>query len=334
MGRLLLRRLFFTIAVLWALTVITFSLSHAIPRDPARLIAGPKAGPEALARIRQHYGLDRPLIEQYGLYMKRLFQGDLGMSMNSRRPVLQDLREYFPATAELVLAAMFIAVAVGIPLGVLTAVRRRGVIDQSSRLFSVAGLSLPTFWLGLLLQLLLYYKLGWLPYGERVSTELAAFNHPTGLYTLDAILAGRPDALLDCLRHLVLPAFVLSLEPLAVLARLTRASMLEVLVQDYVRTARAKGLAEWRVITAHATKNGLLPAVTMIGMQVGWALGGTVLDEVIFNWPGIGRYAASSILSADHNAVMAVTLLVGAVYLVANVLVDVVYVFLDPRIKY
>jgi peptide/nickel transport system permease protein len=330
----LIRRAFFTVLVLWVLTLVTFTLSHIIPADPARLMAGPKASPEILESIRHRYGLDRPLPEQYGMYISRLLRGDLGVSMDSRRLVSEDLKDFFPATVELVACAMFLAIVGGIFIGVLTAAYRGGVIDQLSRLFAVAGLSIPAFWLGLLVQLLLYYRLGWLPFGERISTDLAAFAHPTGLYTIDAILAGRFDAFVDAAKHLVMPAIVLSLEPLAVIARLTRASMLEVMLQDYVRTARAKGLRERVVIARHALKNGLLPTVTMIGMQIGWALGGDVLVEVIFNWPGVGRYAAKSILSADHNAVMAIALLVGAVYLLANVIVDIIYVALDPRISY
>jgi peptide/nickel transport system permease protein len=297
-------------------------------------MAGPKAGPETLEKIRRRYALDRPLVEQYGLYISRLVQGDLGMSMDSRRPVLTDLREYFPATAELVMASMSLAILCGVFVGIITAVNRGGVFDRLSRMFSVAGLSMPVFWLAILVQFLLYFKLGWLPFGERVSTELPPFAHPTGIYTIDAVLAGRPDALWDVLHHLIMPALVLSLEPLAVIARLTRASMLEVMGHDYIRTARAKGLRERTVVATHALKNGLLPTITMVGMQIGWALGGSVLVEVIFNWPGIGRYAAASILSADHNAVMAITLLIGIVYLVSNVAVDILYVRLDPRIRY
>lgn len=334
MSRYLIRRISLTVVVLWVLTVITFTLSHIIPADPARLMAGPKAGPEALEKIRRRYKLDRPFPEQYLTYMARLFQGDFGMSMDSRRPVAQDLKEFFPATLELVAVAMGIAVVGGISVGVVAAAYRGGMMDHVSRLFSVAGLSMPAFWLGLLVQLLIYYKLGWLPFGERICDDLAPFAHPTGLFTIDAILAGRGDALVDCIKHLIMPATVLSLEPLAVIARLTRASMLEALLNDYVRTARAKGLTERVVLVRHALRNALLPTITMIGMQIGWSLGGSVLVEVIFNWPGVGRYAAKSILSADHNAVMAITLLIGGVYLLANVIVDILYSALDPRIAY
>jgi peptide/nickel transport system permease protein len=287
-----------------------------------------------LEKIRHRYALDRPLVEQYGLYISRLVQGDLGRSMDSRRPVLTDLKEYFPATLELVAAAMSLAILGGVSVGITTAVKRGGFLDHTSRLFSVAGLSMPVFWLAILVQFVVYYQLGWLPFGERVSTDLPPFPHPTGIYTIDAILAGRPDALWNVLTHLIMPALVLSLEPLAVLARLTRASMLEVMAHTYIQTARAKGLREWTIVANHALKNGLLPVITMIGMQIGWALGGSILVEVIFNWPGIGRYAAASILSADHNAVMAITLLIGMVYLLANATVDILYVKLDPRIRY
>jgi peptide/nickel transport system permease protein len=334
LSTILIRRFSFTIVVLWLLTVITFVLSHIIPVDPAVLMAGPKAGPEVLDNIRRTYGLDRPIPQQYILYISRVVDGDLGMSLDSRRPVLADLKEYFPATVELVFVAMSLAIAGGISVGIVTAVHSGSLVDHISRLLSVTGLSVPAFWLGLLMQSVFYYRLGWLPFGERVTTGLAGFGHPTGLFTLDAIIAGRPDALIDTIKHLIMPAAVLSLEPLAVIARLTRASMLEVMLQEYIRTARAKGLTERMVVVTHALRNALLPTVTMIAMLLGWALGGSVLVEVIFNWPGVGRYAARSILSADHNAVMAITLLIGAVYLVANIAVDLVYVRLDPRMRH
>jgi peptide/nickel transport system permease protein len=284
--------------------------------------------------VRREYGLDLPLWQQYWRYITGLVRLDFGRSFTSLRSVAADLAEFLPATAELALSALLFAVAGGISIGVLSAVRQDSLVDRLSRLFAITGLSLPGFWLALLAQLLLYQALGWLPFGGRIGDDTLLPARVTGLLTVDSLLAGNWAAFGDAARHLVLPAVVLGLEPLAVLARIMRTSMLEVMREQYVTTARAKGLRERIVIGRHAFKNALLPVATMIGLQVGYLLGGSVLIESVFAWPGIGRYSARAIVSADYNAVMAVTIIVAAIYLVTNVVVDLAYAWLDPRIRY
>jgi len=333
-GPVLIRRFALMLLVLIGVSLMTFFLSRIVPADPARLIAGPRASAEGVEKVRREYGLDRPIWEQYVMYVKDLIHLDLGPSFTTHRPVAQDIREFLPATAELAVSALVLAVIVGIPLGVISAVCQDGLVDRLGRLFALLGLSLPGFWLALLAQLVLYQKLGLLPFGGRLPDEAVRPTVVTGLLTLDSLLAAQWDTLWSALAHLILPAFVLGLGPLAVLARITRTSMLEVLRQQYVTTARAKGLRELIVVVRHALKNALLPVVTMVGLQIGYLLGGSVLIESVFAWPGIGRYSARAIVSVDYNAVMGVTLVIATVYMVTNVVVDLAYAWLDPRIRY
>jgi peptide/nickel transport system permease protein len=330
---LIARRLFFLVFVLLGLSLITFTLSHLVPSDPARMIAGPRASPEAVEKIRQDYGLDRPLYEQYIRYMSGVIRLDFGESLSSRRPVNQDLKRYLPATVELTLYAMLFAVVAGIPLGVLSAVKRNSLLDAVTRTVSVLGLSIPSFWLALMLQFLLFAQLGLLPDGQRLPIGVKEPPTITTLYTVDALLSGQFSLFLTALKHLAMPAFVLGFGSLAIVTRMVRSGMLEVLGQDYIRTARAKGLEQRTVVIRHALKNALLPAVTVIGLQIGLLLGGAVLVEIIFSWPGIGRYAFTAIQNFDYNAVISVTLIVGFAYVTVNLLVDIAYVLLDPRIR-
>lgn len=331
--RLVVRRLIALVFVLFALSAITFALSHVVPSDPARMIAGPRASPEAVELVRKEYGLDQPVLTQYVNYVTGIVQLDFGKSLTSRRAVSDDLREYVPATIELTLYAIIFSVIVGLPLGVLSAVKRSTGVDAFGRVISVLGLSIPSFWLALILQFFLFAKLGWLPDGQRLPVGIDPPRAITHLYTIDALLTGNFNTWWVASKHLAMPAFVLGFGALAVITRMARAGMLEVLGQDYIRTARAKGLAPRRVITGHALKNALLPAVTVIGLQIGLLLGGAVLIEIVFSWPGIGRYAFQAIQNMDQNAVISVTLVIGAGYVVMNMLVDIAYVLLDPRLK-
>ncbi|MCX7623914.1 MAG: ABC transporter permease [Thermomicrobium sp.] len=331
--RLVIRRLFFLVFVLLGLSLITFTLSHVVPRDPARIIAGPRASPEAVEKIRKEYGLDQPLWRQYVRYLAGLVRFDLGKSLTSRRPVSEDLARYLPATVELALASMAFAIALGIPLGVLSAIRRNSLLDLFGRTISILGLSVPSFWLALVLQFFLFAQLGLLPDGQRLPLGVRELPHVTGLFTVDALLAGDLRLFFLAVEHLLMPSFVLGLAALAIVTRMVRSGMLEVLGQDYIRTARAKGLQPRTVILRHALKNALLPAVTVIGLQFGLLMGGAVLVEIIFSWPGIGRYAFQAIQNFDYNAVISVTLVIGAVYVLVNLVVDIVYVLLDPRIR-
>jgi peptide/nickel transport system permease protein len=330
----LVRRLALLVFVLVGVSLLTFSISHVVPADPARLAAGPRATEKQVQLLRQKLGLDRPLPEQYVRYVAGLLRLDFGYSLTSRRPVRQDLQEYFPATIELALAAMFISLVVGIPLGVLSAVHRDTFLDHASRVICIAGVALPIFWLAMLFQLVFYRRLGIFPSGMRIATGMTPPPTVTGLYTVDSLLARDWPALVSSLWHLAMPALVLAFASLAWITRITRTSVLETLRQDYVRTARGKGLAERSVVYRHVLRNALIPTVTLIGLQMGALLAGTFLVEIIFSWPGIGFYTVNAVMAMDFNAIMSTTLLVAVVYTVINLVVDVVYVALDPRISY
>lgn len=334
MIQLVIRRVIAIIPIVLGMTILTFTLSHVVPTDPARLLAGPRASAEIVEKIRHDNGLDRPLLQQYVDYISGIVRFDFGMSFSSFRPVARDLADYFPATAELSIFALLFAIIVGVGIGIISAVWQNSWADQISRFLAINGISMPVFWLGLLAQLLLYQKLGWLPFGGRVSNEAVLPPTITGFLTIDCLLAGNLKTYWDALQHLVLPAFVLGLEPLAILARISRTALIEVMREPYIVTARAKGVVEKWVIFKHALRNALLPIVTMMGLLVGYLLGGSVMVETVFTWPGIGRYAARAISSADYNAVMGVTLIISLIYLLSNLLVDLIYTRLDPRISY
>ncbi len=332
-----LRRIALLAVVLIGVGTLTFVLAYMVPGDPARLQAGTFATHEEVAQLRRELGLDKPLYVQYHLYLERLLRGDLGVSIATRRPVVQDIGDYFTATLELTTVSMIVAVVVGIPLGVMSALKKDKIADHVSRLFSLSGVSMPSFWLAMLLQLFLAANLGWFPLADRVDTNVIRYHpliHITGLYVVDSIITGNWPVLTSTIEHMILPAMVLSYTSLAVITRMVRASMLEVLRQDYIRTATAYGLAQRVVIYKYALKNALIPAVTVAGLSYGYMLGGTFLVESIFSWPGLGRYAASSIINSDYPAILGVSLLVALAYLLVNFIVDILYALLDPRIKY
>lgn len=332
--RLIVRRLIFLVFVLFGLSVITFGLSHVIPGDPARLMAGPRASRSAVEKLREKYGLNDPWLKQYVTYVGNIAHGDFGMSFTTRRPVSQDLKRYLPATAELGLCAFVLATAIGIPLGVLSAVKRDKWPDHLARFISISGLALPVFWLAIMAQFVFFGKLGWLPDGERLPIGVDPPRTITGLYTVDSLLTGNLPLFLLSLKHLALPTVVLAYGSLAVITRMVRGGMLEVLNQDYIRTARAKGISQHAVVLGHALKNALLPTVTSIGLQIGLLLSGAFLVEIVFSWPGIGRYAVDAIQRLDYNATMATTLIIALVFVLLNLVVDIAYLFLDPRISY
>jgi len=334
MSRLILRRLVFMVFVLWGVTLITFFLSRVAPGDPARLIAGPRANAVALEHVREIYGLNEPLVKQYVMYMGDLLHGDLGTSFVTRQPVRSDLASFFPATLELALFAMLVGSTVGLVLGVVAALKRGSPGDVGVRFVAIAGLSMPAFWLAMLFQLTFYSRLQWLPFGGRLATGVPPPPHVTGLYTVDSLLAGQWHTLADAFTHLILPVAVLALAEVGLMARIVRTSMLEVLGEDYIRTAQAKGLSRRRVLFRHTLRNALLPAVTVLALEFGLLAGGVFLVETIFAWPGIGRYAYDAIRASDYNATMGVTLMIAIVYVLLNLIVDVVYLYLDPRIRY
>ncbi len=329
----LLRRLIGMVAVMAGVSVITFTISHVIPADPVAAALGDHARDDQIAAFRAEYGLDKPVVEQYLIYVNGLLHGNLGISIRTRRPVADDLRDFFPATFELSLAALVVSLLIGIPAGVLSSLARNRWPDHVVRLFSLIGGSLPIFWLGLIVIGVFYTQLGWLPGGGRIGQFTAPPRTVTGLYMLDGVLTSNLPALQSSLLHLILPACTLGYYSTAVIARMTRSSMLEVLGQDYMRTARAKGLRESVVVVRHGLRNALITTLTIIGVTFGSLLSGAVLTETIFSWPGLGRYATASAISLDFPAVMGVTLLAAVVYSLANLVVDLGYHLLDPRIQ-
>lgn len=334
MGRYLLRRLVTLTITLLGIMVITFFISLVIPLDPLAALAGPQAPQETVERLRTLYGFDQPIYVQFGRYVVRLAHGDLGVSFQTSRPVFQDILKFFPATLELATFAILIGVAVGIPLGVLSAVYRNSLLDQFCRVLSLIGVSTPVFWLGLVLLLIFYFKLGWLPEPGRLDIMLLEPPRITGVLLIDSVVARDWEVFANALKHMVLPASVLGLVGMAGIARITRSSMLEVLSQEYVKTARIKGLSEYLVITRHALRNALVPTVTVIGLTYGGLMEGSVLTETIFSWPGLGRYMANAFLTLDLNTIVGGTILVAFTFCLVNLLVDLLYAFLNPKISY
>jgi peptide/nickel transport system permease protein len=327
------RRLVLLGLMLFGLICITFTISHIAPGDPARLAAGPDASASMVETIRVEYGLDRPLPIQFGHYLHGVVRGDLGRSLRTRESVASDLARYFPNTFELVTGAMLLAIGLGVPMGILSAVYRDRWVDQLTRVVSVSGIAIPAFWLGLMLQLLLALELGLVPLGGRLGLMTAPPPPISRLLYVDALLAGQWRVLGDALAHAVLPTVTLCLPALAAIVRVNRAEMLEVLKQDYIVNARAQGVSELRIVTRYALKNAMIPTLAMIGLRYGWMLGGTVLVETVFDWPGIGLYAVASAVSSDFQPIMGVTLLIGLNFMLANFLVDLAYGWLDPRVR-
>lgn len=333
MGRYTVRRALTVIPVLLGVSVLVFSFIHLIPGDPALTMLGERATPEKVAEVRRQLGLDRPIYEQYLIYLAKLLRGDLGTSIVRGDPVLTDLLRRFPATVELASAAISLALLLGVPIGIISAVWRNSFVDSVSRIWALTGVSMPIFWLGLMLAWFFGVELRWLPTGFRLDAA-TSFEPWTNFVILDALLHGNWAVLWDALRHLLLPAVALATIPLAVIARMTRASMLEVLSQEYIRTAEAKGLPQAAVILRHALRNALLPVLTVVGLQVGHLLAGAILTETIFSWPGIGLWVYESIESRDYAIVQGASLFIAVIFVLVNAVTDLLYAAADPRIKY
>ena len=329
----LVRRVWQSAVTLVGVSVLVFSFVHMIPGDPALTMLGERATPEKVAEVRARLGLDRPIWRQYVLYFGNVLHGDLGVSVVRGDPVTTDLLRRFPATLELALAAIVLAIAIGIPIGIGSAVWRNSLLDSLARLGALTGVSMPIFWLGLMLAWFFGVQLRVLPTGFRLESG-TTFVSWTNFVMLDATLQGDWSALADALRHLVLPALALATIPLAIIARMTRASMLDVLSREYIRTAEAKGLSRRAVILRHALRNALLPVLTVIGLQVGQLLAGAILTETIFSWPGIGLWVYESIESRDYAIVQGASLFIAAIVVVVNLVTDLLYAAVDPRIKY
>jgi peptide/nickel transport system permease protein len=332
MLKFVVRRLLLLIPILIGLSILVFVWIRALPGGPAQALLGERATPETIAQIERQYGLDEPVYVQYWKYIKRTVHADFGVSTQSRRPVTEELSERFPATIELALAAMLFSVVIGVPLGFIAGKRYGTWLDHSSLLASLVGISIPIFFLAILLKYVFAVKLGWLPTVGRISV-LIDIEHPTNFYVIDAILAGDMEALLDVLEHLILPAIALGTIPLAIIARITRAAVLDVQNEDYVRTAKAKGLSPGVVDRRHIFRNALLPVATIIGLQTGLLLSGAVLTETVFAWPGIGTWLVNAIDNRDFPVLQGGILFVALVFVLVNLIVDVSYAVINPRIR-
>jgi peptide/nickel transport system permease protein len=326
------RRLSHLVLIMFGVSVLVFLMLRMIPGDPAQLLLGEYANPAELARLRKQLGLDQSYVIQYWIYLKNILRGDFGNSVRTGAPIIGEITVRLKATVELSVAAMCIATLLGIAAGVISAVRQYSIFDYGSMFLALIGVSMPIFWLGLMLIYLLAVKFPILPMMGRISMGLEV-PPVTGLVVVDSLLAGQLRAFLDCLKHLILPSFTLATIPMAIIARITRSSMLDVLNKDYVRTARAKGMSEWVVILRHALRNAFLPVVTVLGLNLGLLLGGAVLTETIFSWPGLGRYVVDSLMGRDYAAVQGCILIFAVLMVLINLVVDLVYILLDPRIR-
>jgi dipeptide transport system permease protein len=330
----ILQRLSLLLPTFFGVTLIAVSLIHLIPGDPIQILLGERGiDPVRHAELMRDLGLDKPLWQQYLLYVGQVVQGNLGASLVTREPVLHEFLTLFPATVELAVAAILFAILIGLPLGVVAAVKRGTWFDHTVMGLSLVGYSMPIFWWALLLILLFSVKLGWLPVSGRIAVQYWV-EPVTGFLLLDTLLAQDLEAFRSALRHLLLPALVLGTIPLAVIARMTRSAMLEVIREDYIRVARAKGLPPWRIIAVHALRNALIPVVTVIGLQVGVLLAGAILTETIFAWPGVGKWLIDSVQRRDYPAVQGGILLIAGIVMLVNLLVDLLYGLINPRIRH
>ncbi len=329
----LLRRLGLAVPSLLGLLLITFLMIRVVPADPAAALAGDLATPAQVAAIRHRFGLDRPLYQQFGLYLAQVARLDFGESQYSSRPVAVDIRDRLPATLELTVSSLLLAIVIGIPLGVVAAVHHNRWPDFLLRVLSVGGVAVATFWLAIMLQLLFAMQLDWLPLRGEIADGLRAPAGPTGFLLLDSLFAGRPDIFWDALRHLILPAVTLSLGGIATITRFTRAGMLETLQKDFVLYERAAGYRRWRMIWIYVLRNSVVATVTQIGLLFGGLIAGAVVVEAIFDWPGIGSYTVQAILTADYKVMLAVTLLIGVIYTLVNLATDLVHGLIDPRLR-
>jgi peptide/nickel transport system permease protein len=327
------RRMVALVPILIGLSFLVFAFVRALPGGPAVALLGERATEAQLEQIERSLGLDQPLPVQYATYMGNVLRGDLGQSVVTRRPVTEELFQRFPATIELALAAMLVAVVIGVPLGFIAAKRYRGAVDQASLVGSLIGISFPVFFLAIMLKYVFAVRLGWLPTIGRLSVT-TSMDNPTNLYLLDALLTRNGEAFWDALRHLILPAVALATIPLAIVARITRAAVLDVLSEDYVRTANAKGMAPAVVDGRHVLRNAMLPVVTIVGLQTGLLLTGAILTETIFAWPGVGSWMLNAIRARDYAVLQGGIVFFASLVVIVNLLVDLSYAFLNPRIRY
>ncbi|MCJ2513626.1 MAG: ABC transporter permease [Candidatus Thermoplasmatota archaeon] len=329
----IIKRLLQLIPVIIGVTIIAFSLIHLAPGDPARTMLGQHATQQELNEIREKYGLDEPVYVQYGIWLNGVLHGDFGRSILTKELVVNEIAERFPNTIELAIASMIFAITIGGLAGIISASNQYSITDYTVMGIALFGISMPVFWLGIMLMLIFGVILGWLPIGGRIDL-LIPFQRVTGFMVFDSIITGNLNALLSVLKHLILPALALGTIPMAIIARVTRSSMLEVLRQDFIRTERAKGLSERVVIYRHAARNAMLPVVTVIGLNFGLLLSGAILTETVFSWPGLGRLVVESVYERDYPLVVGCILIFAIIFVFVNLITDILYTFIDPRIKY
>ncbi len=328
----ILKRLLWTIPSLFGVTLLVFAMVHLAPGDPAVALLGDHANKQSIADLRAKLGLDKPLYDQYYIYMKNIAHGDFGRSANSNEEVMTEFNDRFPATAELALVAMIFAIIIGMGAGILSAIKRYSIFDYAGMVTALAGVSMPVFWLGLVLIYFFSVKLGWLPVAGRLGYEFD-IDHITGFYLIDSLLTHNIPAFWDALRHLILPAIALGTIPMAIIARMTRSSMIEVMKEEYIKTARAKGCSRFQVIFIHGLRNALMPIVTIIGLMLGSLFAGAVLTETTFSWPGIGKWLVHAVYQRDFPVIQSTTLIIAVIFIIVNFVVDLLYAFINPKIR-
>lgn len=333
MAYYIVKRFLYLIPALISLTILVFLILHLTPGDPAMAMLGEHASKETIEKVRKDLGLDKPLYVQYIIFLKKLLKGDLGNSIKSDRPVLTEFMERFPATVELAVVSMIFAVIFGIAAGVLSATYRYSIFDYFTMGISVAGLSIPVFWFGLILIYFFAVKLQILPVSGRLSYEYY-INNVTGLYLVDSLIAKDYEAFFDALKHIVMPSFVLASIPVSIIARITRSSMINVLMEEYIKTAYAKGCSTVRVVVIHALKNAMIPVITVIGLMLGSLFAGAILTETTFSWPGIGKWIVNAVYQRDFPVIQGATIIIAIMFILLNLMVDIIYTFLNPRITF
>jgi len=328
----IIKRLLWSVPTLFGVSLLVFFMVHLTPGDPAIALLGDHANKASVEKLRKEMGLNKPLYEQYIIFAKKAVVGDFGNSTKTKQPVLSEFKDRFPATAELALVAMIIATILGIAAGIISAIKRYSIFDYSAMFAALAGVSMPVFWLGLVMIYFFSVKLGILPVSGRLGYEFD-IDHVTGFYLIDSLLADNIPAFWDALKHLIMPAIALGTIPMAIIARMTRASMIEVMKEDYVRTARAKGCSNMKVILVHALRNAMMPVITVIGLMLGTLFAGAILTETTFSWPGIGKWIVNAVYQRDFPIIQAATLIIATLFIVVNLIVDLLYALINPKIR-
>jgi len=328
----IVKRLLWAIPTLFGVSLIVFFMVHLAPGDPALALLGDHANKESVEKLREDMGLNKPLYVQYGIFASKALRGDFGNSFKSKQPVLDEFMERFPATMELALCAMILAVFLGIGAGIISAIKRYSIFDYGSMFIALAGVSMPVFWLGLVLIYFFSVSLDILPVSGRLGYEFS-IEHVTGFYLIDSILTNDMDAFWDALKHLLLPSIALGTIPMAIIARMTRSSMIEVMKEDYIRTARAKGCSMFQVVMVHALRNAMMPVITVIGLMLGTLFAGAILTETTFSWPGIGKWIVNAVYQRDFPIIQSSTLIIASMFIAVNLVVDLLYALINPKIR-